>query len=429
MNFEENGSLADVRGPAALKRVLSLYHLFVSLGLYTLTPVLALLITRQLPGASPKVVGLGLFAYTASAGLSALVIMRWLSRLPYVPALVCSALLTATGFGLLPYFHTPTVLMVLLVAAGVGASSHSVLGRVLVADVITDDIGRHKFYSLLMIVINFAAAVGPFLAGLLYLGTDARWLLATVSLCYVCAAAALAVGAPRLPAPTPTPTAWPVSLAMLRQVLRDRAMSRLVVVSATATFLFAQFPSAFALFVAFEFEDSAAGLRAALMAAPAVGIVVFQGLVTVAVTAAMKRGVRPVSLLAVSALVFGAGFLLLGVNLPLLAGAVLAVVFYSFAEMVFHPMINTAFAALPVDSRLEAFNLRQICWSVGEALGMLCGGSLYLLLHQRGDGRTYWLTLAALTFVGITALMLPLLGRGPVRPVAASSKESRSCAE
>lgn len=418
-----------MRGATPLKRVLSLYHLFVSLGLYTLTPVLALMITRQLPGAGPRVVGLGLFAYTASAGLSALVIMRWLSRLPYVPALVCSSLLTASGFGLLPYFHSPAVLMVLLVAAGVGASSHSVLGRVLVADVITDDIGRHKYYSLLMVVINFAAAIGPFLAGLLYVGTDARWLLAAVSLCYVCAAATLAAGAPRLRAPTPTTTAWPVSLAMLGQVFRDRTMWRLLVVSAAATFLFAQFPSAFALLVAFEFEDSSAGLGAALMAAPAVGIVAFQGVVTVVVTAAMKRGVRPVSLLAISALVFGAGFLLLGVNIPILAGAVLAVVLYSFAEMVFHPMINTAFAALPVESRLEAFNLRQICWSVGEALGMLCGGSLYLMLYRRGEGQNYWLILATLTFVGIAALMFPLLRRGPVRPVETKDKESRSCVE
>lgn len=94
----------------------------------------------------------------------------------------------------------------------------------------------------------------------------------------------------------------------------------------------------------------------------------------------------------------------LGLALSPVVGAVLAVLVFSVAEMAFGPMISTAFAGLPIESSLEAFNLRQVCWTTGEALGALMGGSVFLTLYDRGDGRVYWEVLGIVTLL-VTGLL------------------------
>jgi hypothetical protein len=42
---------------------------------------------------------------------------------------------------------------------------------------------------------------------------------------------------------------------------------------------------------------------------------------------------------------------------------------------------------------------------VGESLGSLCGGTLFLLLSRRGLGRFYWLTLGAAAIVGTLTVL------------------------
>jgi hypothetical protein len=94
-------------GPAgasrSLRLVLALDHLLGSLGLFSLFPVLGLLLAARAPESGTAVVGIGLFCYTASAGLSALLINRWLPRMRYLGGMAGSVVLSAVAFGLLPY--------------------------------------------------------------------------------------------------------------------------------------------------------------------------------------------------------------------------------------------------------------------------------------------------------------------------------------
>lgn len=115
---------------ARLTSVLSAHHLLVSLGLYTAMPVLALVLGRKASGAA----GPGLFCYTASAGLGALLVSRWLSRRRYLPTMIAGTSPAAAGFGLLPYADDSIGPLVLLLTAGFGMSLHAMSSRVLVAE-------------------------------------------------------------------------------------------------------------------------------------------------------------------------------------------------------------------------------------------------------------------------------------------------------
>ncbi|MFE0020206.1 MFS transporter [Amycolatopsis sp. NPDC059021] len=378
-------------------------QLLVALGLFSLFPVLGVMLASRGEPQSTALVGVGLFCYTASAGLSALLLNRWLPRLSYLHGMAGSALLSAVAFGLLPYVRAGWVLCGLLVLAGLGVSVHFVLSRVFIAELVPDDIGRNRIYSLLQIAVNAAAAVGPLVASLTF-AVDPRLLLALVSLCYTGGAATLFFALPSREYPPPTSGRWPVSRAVLGRALRSAETVRVLVVCVVGAFVYAQFFSAFALFVAGSFDSVV--LRAALLAAPAVLIVLLQAGVTRVVTRLLKAGVRPFAVLGAGTVVFGVAMLLLGAGLPVLAGAALAVVVFSSAEMLFAPMVSTAFAGLPIESSLESFNLRQICWTTGEALGSLAGGSLFLWLRLRGEAWLYWHLLAWPTLAGVGALLV-----------------------
>ncbi|WP_328782672.1 MFS transporter [Streptomyces canus] len=393
---------ADAVPTRRLQASLALDTLLGSLGLYSVIPVLGLLLAARSDGSGTAVVGAGLFCYTASAGLSATLVNRWLPRLDYRRGMVGAVLLSAVGFGLLPYTSADWALCGLLVLAGFGVSLHFLLSRVLVAEVLSDSIGRNRVFSLLQIAVNAAATIGPFVANLLYSSSNPQVLMAMVALCYTAAGVVLLPGLPRGRSPLATSGNWPVSRQILLRTLRDPAMLRVVLTGTLGTFVYAQFYSAFALYVGREF--SSAFLRSALIAGPAVLIVLLQPVMTAVSTRLLKGGTTPVDILGYANIFFGVSMVTLGLALSPVVGAVLAVLVFSVAEMAFGPMISTAFAGLPIESSLEAFNLRQVCWTTGEALGALMGGSVFLTLYDRGDGRVYWEVLGIVTLL-VTGLL------------------------
>ncbi|MEU7885533.1 MFS transporter [Microbispora bryophytorum] len=401
--------------PRLLRPALALDHLFGSLGLFSVFPVLGLLLAARSPASGTAVVGVGLFCYTTSAGLAAMAMSRLLPRLTYTTGMVGGVLLSAVAFGLLPYAHSPWTLCALLVLAGCGVSVHFTLSRVLIAEVVSDDIGRNRIFSLFQIAVNTAAALGPFVANLLYSSSDPRALMTVVAGCYVVAGVVMLPGIPRDRRPPATTGRWPVSSRTLVRVVRSPEMLRLVVVSTVGTFIYAQFYSAFALHVGGEFDSAA--LRSALVAGPAVSIVLLQAVVTGVTSRLMNSGTTPFTILGYGTLLFGASMVILGLGLPPVLGAALGVLVFSLAEMMFAPMVSTAFAGLPIGSHLEAFNLRQVCWSSGEALGSLAGGALFLALYREGDGWLYWELLGAVT-LACTGLLLSSARRAAVRAAA-----------
>ncbi|KJK35274.1 hypothetical protein UK23_42950 [Lentzea aerocolonigenes] len=369
------------------------------LGLYSVLPVLGVLLAT---GSSTAFVGIGLFAYSASAGLSALLLNRWLTRLTYLRGMAGSMVLSAVAFGSLPHVGSPLAKVALLVIAGLGVSVHYLMSRVLIAEELRSDIGRNRMYSMLQIAVNLAAALGPFIGGFLIV-VDAKLLLAVVAACYLLAGLAVFAGVPGGLRPAPAAAAWPISGEVLRWTVTDPATRRLVVIGATGAFVYGHFYSAIALLVAQEFADSKF-LRGALIAGPALAIAVFQGPVTAVVTRIMRRGATPFTVLVRGSFIFTLALFTLGLDVPAWWGTAIAVSIFALAEMVFTPMQSTAFAGLAIESKFEAFNLRQVCWTAGEALGSLAGGSVFLTMYYAGAHHVYWLALAAFVLVVTTLL-------------------------
>ncbi|MCZ1005457.1 MFS transporter [Streptomyces lydicus] len=273
------------------------------------------------------------------------------------PQMGGATLLSVSAFGLLPYARAGWLLCGLLVLAGLGVSVHFLLSRVLIAETMRDRICRNRLFSLLQVAVNAAAALGPFITNALYMQSDPRRLMWVVALCYTLAALALLPGLPWSARPTRTSGTWPVSRRVLRQVLTTPRVRRVILVSVLGTFVYAQFYSAFALYVGKEFDSAV--LRSVLVAGPALWIVVLQTGVAAGGNRLMRGGATPFAVLGCANLLFGASMVTLGIRPAV--GAMVAILVFSVAEMMFGPMMSTASAALPTDSSPEAFNLRQVC--------------------------------------------------------------------
>jgi MFS family permease len=377
--------------------IMGLDYLLANFGRFSLTPVLAIMLVRQSGGAD-WAAGVGMFGFMVFAGLSSLLVNRWLTRFPYAATLPASMVCSAVGFGLLPYARSPAAVMAPLFFAGFGISVHAVLARVLVAEAIASGTRRNNVYSIQQIATNLAAALGPFIAGALYVAGDARPLLVFVAAAYLLAGLALLIGLPRGLYPPDAVRERSSGVAAGLRLLRDRECFRASVITVLGSFAYGQFYSAFALLVALAIDSVL--LRSALLAGPPVAIALLQVVVTALANRFMRAGVAPLSILALAVLAFSVAMSLLGFGLPVVVGSIVAMSVWAVAEMLFTPLVSTTFSQITTVSRLAASNLQAVAWTVGESLGSLSGGALFLVCYQHRSGNWYWLVLAVLTFAG-----------------------------
>jgi hypothetical protein len=397
-NLTGRRSVGAVMTEPALRVVIALDYLLSTTGRFSLMPVLAIMLARRSGNAGWITAGVGLFSFTVCAGLSSLPITRWLPRLPYAVSMPASMACAAVGFGLLAYASNPVATVALLFVAGFGNSVHTVLIRVLINEAVDKETHRNIVYSIQQIATNVAATLGPFVAGALYVAGDARSLLAFVAVAYLLAGLCLAVGIPRGLHPPGIVRDRTGRVATGLRLLRDRHSRHVTVITTLGSFAYGQFYSAFALLVALAV--SPALLRSALLAGPPAAIALLQVPVTAGANRLLRGRTRPLAILTVAVLTFGAAIGILGTGLPVVAGAIAAMTVWSVAEMLFSPMVSVTFSQITSVSRMAASNLQGVAWTTGEAFGSLCGGSLFLVCYQHGAGHLYWLLLAGITVAG-----------------------------
>lgn len=396
----KRSSPAMTTGGTLLRYTIGADYLASGFARFSLVPVLAIMLTRNSGGAS-WVTGVGLFGFLVCAGLGMLPVSRLASRLPYVVTLPGGMLCSAVCSGLFGYVHGAWLTLGLLFGTGFGIGVHTTLCRVLVVQCVQHEQSRNNIYCMQQIMTNAAGALGPFIAGVLYVDGDGRPLLMFVSGGYLLAAVVLIVGLPKNLTP-PKTRAGPVRRVapgrLLRDFLRDSDGRRACLATLGGAFAYGQFYSAFALLVALAVGPVL--VRGALLAGPPMVIAVLQACVTIAVNRRLRAGATPLGVMIAGMVLFGVAIALLGAGLPMLIGSIVAMVIWSFAEMVFVPMVSLSFNRITSVSRVAASNVQGVAWTAGEGAGSLCGGAIFLLCYRHGAASAYWLALAAVTFAG-----------------------------
>ena len=382
-------------------------YLVLHLGFFSLAPILPILVKTRLAGGAAEV-GIVLFAYNSAIGYSCLVITRWISRVRPRFGMVAGLSCAAASMVALAYAHSLVAIICALVLAGSGLSTHFLLARTLLAEVIPGDSGRNHAYSMIALAVNVAGAVGPVAATTLYAFSGATTLLFIVAGFYLAAAVLLVIMVPADLHPLASSLRWPVSRATWRAVRRDTASVRTIMVSAAGGFIYSQFFSSIALLITtFVAKGPEQGV---LFAINAITVIVVQVPMTIAIGRRLDRGMAPASAMRLGLVIFSVAMLLLGLllrtGLALFATFGIMILAFSVAETIYTPVRDTAFARMPAVSQLEAFNLRFIFITIGESVGALCGGAIFLTLAGGGTGSDYWLVLGAGGLIVVIAASL-----------------------
>jgi MFS family permease len=312
----------------------------------------------------------------------------------------------------LAYAHSLAVIIAALVLAGGGLSTHFLLARTLIAEVIPGDSGRNRVYSMIALAVNISGAVGPVAATTLYAFSGANTLLFIVAGCYLAAAVLLVIMVPADLSPLASSLRWPVSRATLRSIRRDTASLRTLVISAAGGFLYSQFFSSIALLITtFVAKGPEQG---SLFAINAITVIAVQIPMAMLIGRRLDQGMIPASAMRLGLVIFSVAMVALGVllrtGMALFLTFSIMIVIFSVAETIYTPVRDTAFARMPAVSQIEAFNLRFIFITIGESAGALCGGAIFLSLAGHGTGPNYWLVLGV---GGIAvAIMASLLRAG-----------------
>lgn len=387
-------------------------YLLYDLGLYTVLPVLPILIGRLHPATSAWVIGATLFSFNFALRGASLFISSLLHRIPVRRAMVSGLLLAGIGFALVPYVPDSAGTVGCLLVAGAGISANGLVARVYVAMTMSGSAERNTVFSAVQVAVNVSAAVGPIIAYVLFGMGLQNVMMAGVGALYGLDALFVLASVPGGLRPDSGGIREPLRLGLLRVVVRDREVRRTSIITCAGSFLYGQFFSAVSLHVAAITTVTA--IRAGVFTANAVVVVVAQAFTTMLTTARLNRGISANRILAFGVLVFAVSFVVLGSGGSSVAMLFVGVVVFSLAETVFTPLVNTAFAAIPGDRPLvELFNLRQIAVTLGEATGSFAGGALFLSAEVHHLGTLYWILLAVLG--GVTCS--PWLARRGVRGI------------
>lgn len=389
------------------------------LGYFLIMPILPLALAATFHGESATWTGIALGALALAMRGGSLFVTGWMHRSSVRTAIAVGLFLVALGFfaTAMPLPH-PVLVVTALAVAGLGMSINSVAVRSHVAIRVRDRAEQNTVFSVIQVIVNVAAALGPIGANLL-LGSGAfTYALLGSSALFIIAAISVPLTVPRSSQLAEGATRAPQRRRLIHDLLADPSLRRISTVVLVGGFLYGQFFSSLAILINRSTEQPL--LRAGFYTLNALLVVVAQLPVATLVNRAMGRRTSALQVLVVGVVVMGLSFGLVATGGSVLT-AYLAIAVFSLGETLYTPMVNTAFVdashGRPV---VEAFNMRQLATAIGESLGAFAGGWLYLEAVSSGAEPVYWASLAVLAI-----LTLPMLRpqRQPERATAASSVE------
>jgi MFS family permease len=390
--------------PIAVK--ISVHYFLTSCAYFGLMSSLVVILQA---GASAASVGafVGLFLFASK--IAKIPLAPLLDRFPPGVTAACGCMLASVAFLLLARAQSGMAIMATLFIAATGISINALSAKQLAAAA-ADQIGnRGKLFSLVNVVVNCSSALAAPVA-LFFVGQHQhQGVLNGVALVYLLAASLAYVN---FNAPAPSRVEQHGSpLGRYLEIFLLTGMPGFLLMNLFGWFLYGQLFNAFALYVSSALNIPVS--LGALYSLNAVLVIVLQLPVTHWVQKAFK-GTRYVH--AAAYLIFAVAFCI-PPGMPGLAGAILFIVLFTAAEMLFMPNVDVRMLELVGDrSRAIAYGLLSLSSAAGEALGSASGISMYQLFAQGGYRHGYWIAMTVLAFV-FTAVTLAF-SRRPSQPLA-----------
>jgi MFS transporter, DHA1 family, multidrug resistance protein len=391
-----------------------------NLGNYAVLAILSIYFVHSLNLPAAQAGGLMLFT-SLSSRLSRVFLAPLIDRFPVRQSTFMALFLASVGYLGMSVVRTPLLVLLMLLIAGVGHSTNTLLVKTMTAQAKSSGKPRQSpflRYASLTIGVNLAAAVGSVLGSILLF----RWSPAGVFLIAAVTYGLSGFIAMLIPASevesNPRRPKWGIAL---RLSLRLPALWRAILFAFMGWFLYTQSYASLPLFISEavhrpELLGSVFALNAILVVA---------GQLPVSKTILYLRLPTSQSVL-LAFLAFACGFALLWF-FPGWQIVYAAVTLWTLGEMLLMPALDTLVAeGALVEHKQVAFAVYSVAVGLGEGLGNLFGVSLVGFLLKSGNVSYLYtlLTGAALGAMVVTvfaasrkeSMILRLLNGQPLRP-------------
>lgn len=364
------------------------HYLLSYLGYYGLLSTLVVALTAASFNAGQTAVLVMVFALTNK--VASIPLAPWLDRIPAAHSVLLGCVMAGAAFVSLRFATGMPMTVISLAFAGVGISINALASKQLAAAVSDRIENRSQLFSLISIGVNIAAAVAAPLALLFVEWKQHGQVLLAVAAVYCIAGVATFLNRATVQMGNHTTRAW--SLGVYFTVLREPGLRAFLLINMFYWFMYGQLFNVLAVYVSKTLN--APGSLGWLYTLNALLVVVLQ-LVVTRLAGRWTKGQQFTTVVlsyALFAVSFVAAYLLPGYG-----GAVVFVILFTVAEMMFVPSGDVLIVGLiRQQNRAVGYSIFAISTALGEALGGGVGIVSYRWLTDHGYGNQFWLAAAGL---------------------------------
>jgi MFS family permease len=364
------------------------HYLLSYLGYYGLLSTLVVALTAASFTAGQTAVLVMVFALTNK--VASIPLAPWLDRIPAAHSVLLGCVMAGIAFVSLRSATGMPMTVLSLGLAGVGISINALASKQLAAAASDRIENRSLLFSLINIGVNIAAAVAAPLA-LLFVerGRHGEVLLAVAAV-YCIAGVVTFLNRATVRMAHQSTRAW--SLGVYLTVLREPGLRAFFLINMFYWFMYGQLFNVLAVYVSETLN--APGSLGWLYTLNALLVVVLQ-LVVTRLGNRWAKG-RQLTTVVLSYALFGVSFVA-AYLLPGYGGAIVFVILFTVAEMMFVPSADVLIVGLiRQQTRAVGYSIFAISTALGEALGGGAGIVSYRWLTEHGYGHEFWLAAASL---------------------------------
>ena len=373
------------------------HYFMTSVGYFGMLSSLVVILDTQ--GFSAGQIALLVSAFTCASKVAKVPLAPWLDRISPRWSVLLGCGLAALGFSGLHAGHSLFLTVAALLLAGVGISVNALASKQLAAFASDHVESRATMFSVLNVAVNVSSAVGAPLALWLVDRDLYPWVTYGVAAVYL--TAGLATGMTFGKSATPTGVRVAPSWRTYWQVFNLPGMRPFLLVNYFGWFLYGQLFNVLALHVSGTLQSP--GRLGWLYTLNALLVITLQ----LGVTRVSERlhGGRPFLAVQMSYAIYLIAFVA-AYLVPGYEGAVVFVVLFSLAEMIFVPRVDVLLLGLiGQDNRAVAYSVLSMSTALGEASGGGFGLMSYRWLSDLGHHEVFWL------LAGTLALLFALATR------------------
>jgi DHA1 family multidrug resistance protein-like MFS transporter len=373
-------------------------YLITNVGYFSLIPILTIILSKT-KGFSVSEMATAIFAITLSFRAAHFFVGPFLDSINVKTSIVIGAFLTGFSFMLMGYVNTLPLLIACSILAGCGSSANTLSAKTLVSKIGNQDGQSLTYFSIINIFVNIAAAIGSLIGSYLLTQNLTSYVFMITGIFYASAGLVILLMVPN------NDKSQKIKKRIefwngYKSVISDKPYLEFLQFNFFGWFCYAQLFSTLPYYVSTYYQLE--GQLGLLYTLNAVMIILLQLPMSKLVNKFVPKG-KEIQQLLFSYLLFGLGFLIAGISQSFTI-LFLMIVFFTFAEMLFTPLVDTMLHSYAKpELHTTYFSVLVISKAFGDGFGSYFGLRLLDFWSQQNNYSLFWYSMVAL--VGIFSLI------------------------